>query len=370
MKMRLTVFRMLLCLVAVCALGVVLWQPLLDIFRHNVFLNLCIITVFLFGVVWNFGQLFILNAEQKWLDKFEEGKENFPGAPKPRILRPLALLFNEPKFYPSAPAVRAVLVSIEARLDSIRDVSRYITGTLIFLGLLGTFWGLSQTIGAIATVIGGLDLGGGQLQEAFHNLKQGLHEPLLGMGTAFSSSLFGLLGSLIIGFFDLQIYRLASRFYFLLEDRLSYLMSGQGIAPDTESSAIYASSLHSQTAEMISGIVDKMKQTEDNRTTIVKNMTQIIDTLSQLSEQVHANQLITKKLAHNQAEIQELIIKLAKREGSDDTTKNSLRSIETLAGKLLEELIEGRQKTTGDIRSEIRVLSKTITSLANDQEAA
>ncbi len=370
MKIRLTVLCMILCLAGLITLAVMLWQPLVSIFQHNVFLNLCILTVFIFGVVWNFGQLFVLKAEKVWLDKFEEGKENFPDAPKPKILKPLALLFHEPKFYPSAPAVRAVLGSIEARLESIRDVSRYITGTLVFLGLLGTFWGLSQTIGSIASVIGGLDLSGVNLQETFQNLKQGLHAPLLGMGTAFSSSLFGLLGSLVVGFFDLQIYRLANRFYFSIEERLSYLMSGQGISPDTESSAVYATSLHSQTAEMIAGVAEKMKHTEENRTTIVKNMTQIIDTLSQLSEYVHATQSITKKLAQNQIEIQELLVKVSKISGKDDGTRNHLRTIETTMGKLLEELIEGRQKTTGEIRGEIRILSKTITSLAHDQEEA
>ena len=118
----------------------------------------------------------------------------------------------------SAPALRSLLDGIASRLDESRDLSRYVIGLLIFLGLLGTFWGLSQTIGSIGDVIRGLTVGVGDLASGFENLKRGLASPLSGMGTAFSSSLFGLGGSLVLGFLDLQAAQAQNRFFNDLED--------------------------------------------------------------------------------------------------------------------------------------------------------
>jgi len=121
----------------------------------------------------------------------------------------------------SPEVMRSILDSIAMRLDETRDITRYIGGLLVFLGLLGTFWGLTETVGAVGRTIQSLNAGTGNLGSVFDELKSGLAAPLGGMGVAFSSSLFGLSGSLIIGFLDLQASQAQNRFYNELEDWLS-----------------------------------------------------------------------------------------------------------------------------------------------------
>ena len=154
----------------------------------------------------------------------------------------------------SAPTMRSLLDGIASRLDGSRDFSRYMIGLLIFLGLLGTFWGLSQTIGAIGDVIRGLTVGVGELGTVFENLKQGLGAPLTGMGTAFSSSLFGLGGSLMLGFLDLQAAQAQNRFFNDLEEWLSgsTRLSSGALPGDGEHPApVYVQALLEQTAESL-----------------------------------------------------------------------------------------------------------------------
>jgi len=141
----------------------------------------------------------------------------------PRLLAPMATLLRDRmgRMAISPLVMRSILDSIASRLDEARDLSRYLIGLLVFLGLLGTFWGLLETVSSVADTINALDAGGGDAGVIFEDLKNGLQAPLAGMGTAFSSSLFGLAGSLVLGFLDLQAGQAQNRFYTDLEDWLS-----------------------------------------------------------------------------------------------------------------------------------------------------
>ena len=215
---------MLIFLAFVALVIVFLWSPMLQAFLANPALNGFIVGFLVLGIGYCCAQVLMLNREVNWIDTFRTGRPGMSVQARPRLLAPMAAMLGERKerFSLSALSMRSLLDGIAARLDESREISRYLIGLLIFLGLLGTFWGLLQTIGAVADVISKISVsGGGNLGEVFNDLKAGLQAPLSGMGTAFSSSLFGLAGSLVLGFLDLQAGQAQNRFYNDLEDWLS-----------------------------------------------------------------------------------------------------------------------------------------------------
>jgi hypothetical protein len=178
----------------------------------------------LIGIGVNLRQVMVLSPEINWIKMFRTGEAGISVTEEPRLLKPLARHLSgrrKDRFRLSALSLRTILDGIRERLDEGREISRYIIGVLIFLGLLGTFWGLLGTIGAVGRVIDGLQVGAGDFSAIFAQLKAGLQEPLTGMGTAFSSSLFGLGGSLVLGFLDIQAGHAQNRFFNGLEEWLS-----------------------------------------------------------------------------------------------------------------------------------------------------
>ena len=181
----------------------------------NPALNSLIITVLMLGIGYIFRQVLILKPEVAWLESFQTNRPASDAVAEPVLLAPMARMLGERKgkLSLSALSMRSLLDGIDARLDETREISRYLIGLLIFLGLLGTFWGLLGTVSAVGDVIGSLSVEGGDIGMMFGNLQQGLQAPLTGMGTAFSSSLFGLAGSLVLGFLELQASQAQNRFY-------------------------------------------------------------------------------------------------------------------------------------------------------------
>ena len=175
----------------------------------NAVLNGVIFTVFLIGLGFISRKVALLRPEVDWISDYRIPNSQRLTKPRPpKLLAPVANMLGDRQntnISLSATSLRSLLDSIETRLSESRDTSRYLIGLLIFLGLLGTFWGLLETIGAVSNVIGDLSIKDGNLESAFANLKNGLEAPLSGMATAFSSSLFGLAGSLALGFVDLQL---------------------------------------------------------------------------------------------------------------------------------------------------------------------
>jgi hypothetical protein len=191
-------------------------------FVANPGLNGLILGVLAVGILLAFNQVLSLRPEVRWFNSFRAAGSAEKAGREPVMLAPMrALMASSQSGAISTTALRSILDSIAARLDDSRDTTRYLTGLLVFLGLLGTFWGLLGTIGSINTVIQGLDPGTGETADILNTLKESLSAPLQGMGTAFSTSLFGLSGSLILGFLDLQAGRAQNRFYTELENWLS-----------------------------------------------------------------------------------------------------------------------------------------------------
>ncbi len=370
--------RMGIFLILAVTTATLLHQSLLHIFFHNLALNMIIISCLGLGVGLSFFQLFRLQQEQTWLDTFEQGRERFPNAPRAKILAPLAILFSDPNHTGGiAPlTARSILSSVEGRLDESRDVNRYLVGLLIFLGLLGTFWGLSETIGAITGVINNIDMGGGEVKDAFSNLKKGLQSPLTGMGMAFSSSMFGLASSLIVGFLDLQINKAGSSFFHLLEERLAANTRLGGVSEASTaagSGPAYAVGLLEQTVESMANLQSQMRRTEDNRVSVVKALQTVGEKLSMMADQMSAHQNVIKKIAQNQIDLQESLIQSTRNPSQmalNEIISQHLRSLDATSTKLLEEMVTGRTSSTQELRSEIRVIARTLSAIANGQEIA
>ena len=220
---RIYLLRMVLFLVLAGFVILILAPQIMSAFMSNPGLNGLILAVLLFGIALSFRQVLRLFREIGWVNAFRVGDEAGMIDRDPVLLAPMAAMLRDTaaRMSLTSQTMRSLLDSIGTRLDEVRDISRYMIGLLVFLGLLGTFWGLLQTVSAVGATIQQLDVGGGDVGLVFEDLKAGLEAPLSGMGTAFSSSLFGLAGSLILGFLDLQSSQAQNRFYMDLEDWLS-----------------------------------------------------------------------------------------------------------------------------------------------------
>jgi hypothetical protein len=377
---------MAIFLALVIATAVFLIDVLRAAFLHNPALNCLIIGVAVLGIILIFRQVLLLQRESAWLEAWRKERRLGTAAPsstrspqpQPRLLAPMATMLGERRSRVSLSpvALRSLLDGIASRLDESRELARYLAGLLIFLGLLGTFWGLIKTIGAIADVIGTLQVGSGNLPEIFANLKAGLAGPLAGMGTAFSSSLFGLAGSLVLGFLDLQAGQAQNRFYNELEDTLSSLtrLSSGGPVSDTGETSVpaYVQALLEQTAESLENLQRIMARGEESRIAANSGTIQLNEKLSSLTDQMRTEQTLMVRLAENQMELKPVLMRLAETgrgpsEGSmDEQTRGHIRNIEVYLARMIEELARGRRETVDEVRSEIKILARTIAALPRE----
>ena len=252
---RIFLVRMMVFLILCALVIVVLHKQIVVAFMANPGLNALIIAVLVIGILLSFRQVIRLFAEVSWVNGFRLADPGLAVARPPVLLAPMATILGERagRMAISPTTMRGLMDSIATRLDEARDISRYMTSLLVFLGLLGTFWGLIETVGSVGNVIQNLKVGG-EAGAVFDTLREGLAAPLSGMGISFSSSLFGLAGSLALGFLDLQTSQAQNRFYMELEDWLSTIVSDLTI--DTHEGRMIAAA---PSGEMRSAI-DKLKE--------------------------------------------------------------------------------------------------------------
>ena len=233
---RIFLLRMVIFLILCGLIVVVIHQPIWTAFKANPPLNALIIGVLLIGILLSFRQVIRLFPEVAWVNEFRLADPGITVTRPPVLLAPMAAILRDRtgRMTISSLTMRSILNSIAIRLDEAREISRYMTGLLIFLGLLGTFWGLIETVGSVGKVLEGLNVGG-DAGSVFDTLKEGLAAPLSGMGISFSSSLFGLAGSLVLGFLDLQMSQAQNRFHTDLEDWLATTVRDLGGDPVTPS---------------------------------------------------------------------------------------------------------------------------------------
>lgn len=368
--------RMGIFLALAVAVAGALYLPLMDAFLANPAINGVIILVLLFGLLFVFRQVLMLNIEVRWIESYRSQQPGVSVADPPRLLAPMAAMIGDRQgqLRLNTTSLRSILDGISARLDESRDISRYMIGLLIFLGLLGTFWGLLQTVGSVAAVIAGLQVTGGDSTQIFSDLKSGLEAPLSGMGTAFSSSLFGLAGSLILGFLDLQAGAAQNRFYNDLEDWLSSatrVSSGGSLssADGDQSVPAYIQALLETTADSLDNLQRTVAQAEASRSHGDQSLMTLTDRLSTMTDQMRTEQELMVRLAENQAELRPVLQRLAEpRQGEDfdEATRNHIRNIDSYLARMLEDQVNGRNQIVQEIRSEIRLLARTIAALAED----
>ncbi|MBV9785658.1 MAG: flagellar motor protein MotA [Acidisphaera sp.] len=370
--------RMLVFLAAVLVVALVLSRVLLVAFANNPVLNGLILLVLLIGILWNLRQVLRLTPEVTWLETFQRTRTRIAAIPAPKLLAPMASMLatrtqksrdGQDRFTLSAPAMRSLLDSIGSRLDESRELSRYMTGLLIFLGLLGTFWGLLLTVGAVGDVIGGMSVGSGDLNALFEQLKSGLARPLHGMGTAFSSSMFGLSGALVLGFLDLTAGQAQNRFFNEFEEwlaGLTRLSSGVLGAEGEGSVPVYVQALLEQTAENMENLQRILARGEEGRSQANAAVLSLTERIGTLSDTMRTNQQLMLRVAEAQASLAPALQRFSER-GGDEASRGHLRNIELYVQRLLTESEQGRVQSTAELRNDIRILTRTIAALAEEQ---
>ena len=275
---RIFLFRMLVFLTLCSLLVVVLYRQIWQAFLANPLLNAVIVLVLLIGIILAFQQVIRLYPEIGWVNGFRIADPGLVVDRRPRLLAPMAAILGDRvgRMSITQQTMRHLLDSIATRLDEARDLARYMTGLLVFLGLLGTFWGLIETVGSVGKIIDGLKVGG-DAASVFDTLKEGLAAPLGGMGISFSSSLFGLAGSLVLGFLDLQSGQAQNRFYTDLEDWLATTV--REYSSDAPQGGAMPVEFH-QAVDRLRSAVDGMTSTRES-TTAMANLADAIQGLVQ-----------------------------------------------------------------------------------------
>ena len=369
--------RMIVFIILNLVLGFFLISSLVDAFLTNPIINGLIFSVLAFGIIIIFRQVYTLLPEIEWIEGYKRNKSTgLTGNVKTKkliLLAPMAgmLVEHKGRFTISSLSMRSLLDSLNLRLDETREISRYLIGLLVFLGLLGTFWGLLSTIESVGTVINSLGVAGEDSTSMFLKLKEGLKQPLNGMGTAFSSSLFGLSGSLILGFLDIQASQAQNQFYNDVEEWLSS-MSLISVNPSSnkdskkiheEGVPVYVQALLEQTAESIDSLQRTLGRGEDERKHLADNFANLAEKMSAVADQIKTNQKNIEKNNGNSIDIKPIVDLMKDNlNGFDEPTKEHIRSMDISIKRLVEENNQANKQLVSELRSEIKLLAKTISA--------
>ncbi|MFT4151795.1 MAG: biopolymer transporter ExbB [Paracoccaceae bacterium] len=336
------------------------------VLRVNPLLNGFIVGVFLLGVLTCFWQVMTLIQSVSWIERFARGEAD-QGAP--RLLAPLAaqLRSRGARLGISSSSSRSILESVETRIEEARDITRYLTNLLVFLGLLGTFYGLATTVPAVVDTIRSLAPKEGESgMEVFGKLMGGLESQLGGMGTAFSSSLLGLAGSLVVGLLELFAGHGQNRFYRELEEWLSsFTRVGMGEGEGGAQDAMAA--VFDNLAGQMETLQTLVAQAEATRAEADARVADLAEAVNRLAAHMQAESGQAASLARIAEGQDHLIRALTDAEGgiqSDAESRMRLRSIDVQLLRILEELSAGRQESTADIRADLSTLTAALRQLS------
>ncbi|MGE0483454.1 MAG: flagellar motor protein MotA [Gammaproteobacteria bacterium] len=307
--------------------------PLVAAFLANPWFNGVILAVLAVGLVIDVRQVLSLYPEIAWAEAWRQGEQQAAQAAQPRLLASMALMLSgRGDISLSATSLRTLLDSIRTRLEESRDLSRYFIGVLVFLGLLGTFWGLMATVGSVAGVIRGMAVDGADGATIFADLKANLEGPLGGMGVAFSSSLFGLAGSLVLGFLDLQAGHAQNRFVNELEEWLSGstrlssgLMAEEGFAGGAPA---YVEALLEKTADSLERMQRASRDDDALRERLHGELATLGDTLTRFGRALGEQNERLARLGDGHAELAAALNRLAQARGDaplNDELREELR---------------------------------------------
>ncbi len=375
--------RQILMMVAVLvlsAVGVFLALPrVLPVFQANPYLNGFIVLVFLIGVVATFWQVAQLMISVRWIEEFTSARARDDQSRPPQLLAPLATLLRSrgKRMQINTTSTRSILDSVAQRIDEAREITRYIVSLLIFLGLLGTFYGLATTVPALVDTIRSLVPQEGESgADLFSRLMGGLESQLGGMGVAFASSLLGLAGSLIVGLLELFAGHGQNRFYRELEEWLSSITrlgfsSGDGEGGSDMSAAAMALD---QMGDQMDALQAMFAQAEDSRGEVENRLGQLADSLERMTERMEATAPSGTALARIAEGQERLIEVLQSREagdgGMDAESRMRLRSIDVQMLRILEEISAGRQESMAELRTDLSALSRVLGQMGRRAETA
>ena len=364
----------MLLIIALSLVGAyVAWPRVSEVFLANLWLNGFIFLVFLIGVMACFLQVFSLISSVNWIEGFAAETPGHHLTHAPRMLAPLAALLRtrDSRRQITSTSARSILDSVAARIDEARDITRYIVNLLVFLGLLGTFIGLATTVPAVVETIRSLAPNPDEPGLAvFDRLMQGLEEQLGGMGTAFSSSLLGLAGSLIVGLLELFAGHGQNRFFRELEEWLSTITRLGVAGGDTEGEGSALVPVVDAIGEQVDVMQTMLSQAEIGRRALDTRLAELGSALDRLSDRIESDTAMTAALERI-AEGQERVIAAMQGTGggpdvpagSDAEQRMRLRSIDVQLLRILEEMSAGRQESLADLRSDIANLTAAIRQL-------
>ena len=325
---------------AVIFVVVVLLYPVLqNAFLSNVFINSVIILALVIGLIYNIYHLFNLSNEFSSLSSFNIHKSLQSFLNSKSILKNISLELKQlDGFYVfKSSSINGLIESVDMSLTSVRETSRYLVGLLVFLGLLGTFWGLLKTIGSVGNVISGLGIDDTNVAGFFNSLKDGLNAPLQGMSIAFSSSLLGLAGSLILGFVDLNLGQAQSKFSQYFEKTLN-----KNSSPDffkTTNNENITTQAIQKIYDNLDTLVHVLKETTQNQNQVFLNLQSLNEQLQQISKN---SVEIDKKLSNflstqlnAQSSMLQLSNQLSKEGIIDSKTKKYFENIDKGIQKLI-----------------------------------
>ncbi len=351
----------------------------LPLFQANPWLNGFIVFVFVIGVLACFWQVFQLIGSVRWIEGFAAQHPGHEMTKAPQLLAPLASLLRQrgKRMQIAATSARSILDSVAQRIDEVRDITRYIVNLLIFLGLLGTFYGLATTVPAVVDTIRSLapqDGEGGV--EVFNRLMTGLEAQLGGMGVAFSSSLLGLAGSLVVGLLELFAGHGQNRFYRELEEWVSTITRVGFSAGDGEGSVEQnlVAGVLDQMAEQMDSLQMLLTQSDISRSIVDEKLGVLADSVERLTHRMSEANPVNTALMRVAEGQERLIDKLDARdsgahEGLDAESRMRLRSIDVQMLRILEEISAGRQETMTEIRTDLAALSKVMVQMRTQQRS-
>ena len=371
------VILMLIAIGLTCA-GVILALPVvMGILTANIWLNGFILLVFLIGVLSCIFQVAQLIYSVRWIENFARDNRN-QSTKAPQLLAPLAtLLRTRGRMQIAASSTRSILDSVATRIEEAREFTRYIVNLLIFLGLLGTFYGLATTVPALVDTIRSLAPQDGESGfEVFNRLMNGLEGQLGGMGVAFSSSLFGLAGSLVVGLLELFAGHGQNRFYRELEEWLSTITRlGFSSASEGETSGEHGlfTAVLDQMSEQMEAIRVMFAQSDQTRAVVDEKIGTLVDTLTQMSarlEQSTPSNATLERVAVGQERLLEVLTDMHENDAVDAESRMRLRSIDVQMLHLMEDMSAGRQETVSAIRNDIHALTNALVRAVTEIEAS
>ncbi|OSQ53253.1 biopolymer transporter ExbB [Marivita geojedonensis] len=368
------VLMMLLVLGLTGAGGFLALPRVLPVFEANPYLNGFILFVFGIGVVACFWQVWQLIQSVRWIEHFAQERESGIQSKAPLLLAPLATLLRSrgKRMQINTTSTRSILDSVATRIDEAREITRYIVNLLIFLGLLGTFYGLATTVPALVDTIRGLAPEDGESGvEVFARLMNGLDSQLSGMGVAFASSLLGLAGSLVVGLLELFAGHGQNRFYRELEEWLSSITKLGFSSGEAEGGGDMGTAgvILDQMVEQMEALQLLFARSEEGRSEVEDKLGQLSDTLERMTERMEAtapSATAFARIADSQDRLIDVLTHKSENEGLDAESRMRLRSIDVQMLRILEEVAAGRQETMAELRTDLSAISRALERMARN----